>query len=72
MALARGRFPLVGYVGWTGGDDTVAVIPVTEECQEVIDREVSSIEYRSSGPTPLTLLTSNGRCALLGLAHPPG
>lgn len=71
LALARGRFPLIGFVGWTGGDDAVAVIPEVEECREAIDRTVSSIEYRATGSVPLALLVSGGRCPLLGLAHPP-
>lgn len=70
LALALGRFPMVGYLGWTGGERTIAVIPNSEACQEQLARTVSTIEYRASGPVPLALLGSAGRCPLLGLARP--
>jgi hypothetical protein len=70
VALVRGRFPLVGLVGWTGGEDTVAVLPKTPECARPIESGVASIEYKSSGPDVLYLLGPNGRCPIAGLARP--
>jgi hypothetical protein len=70
LALALGRFPMVGHLGWTGGEHTIAVIPNSQECQEQLARNVSTIEYRASGAVPLALLGSSGRCPLLGLARP--
>lgn len=71
LMLARGNFPLLGLMGWTGGHDTVAVIPNVEVCQSLVDRKNATIEYRASGPVPLALLVKDGRCPLLGLAYPP-
>ena len=70
LGLALGRFPLVGFLGWTGGERTIAVIPNTDECKPVLERSNGTIEYRASGRVALSIVTPTGRCALLGLARP--
>jgi len=70
IVMARGRFPLVNQVGWTGGGDTIAILPNTPECTELLSRTSATIEFRRSGPEPLVLLDDRERCPLLGLARP--
>jgi hypothetical protein len=70
LVLIRGRFPLVNQVGWSGGGDTVAILPNTPECTELLSRTSASIEFRRSGSEPLVLLRDRERCPLLGLAQP--
>lgn len=70
--LLRGRFPLVGAVGWTGGLDTIAVLPVSADCESAIEDGVASMESRSGGDTPLVLLGSEGPCPIEGLIRPTG
>jgi hypothetical protein len=72
LALARGRFVLAGKIGFSGGVDSVAVIPNTDECRGVLSRRVSSMEFRPAGPNPLVLIDGDGRCPLLGIARPLG
>jgi hypothetical protein len=70
LVLIRGRFPLVNQVGWSGGGDTVAILPNTPECTELLSRTSATIEFRRSGSEPLALLRNRERCPLLGLAQP--
>ncbi|MEN8182414.1 MAG: hypothetical protein ABFS46_07745 [Myxococcota bacterium] len=72
VILARGRFPLASTIGWTGGSDSVAVFPNNETCRIPLQRGVASMEYRGSGRTTLSLVSSNGLCPFLGLIQPPG
>jgi hypothetical protein len=70
LVLIRGRFPLVNQVGWAGGGDTIAVLPNTPECTELLSRTSATLEFRRSGSEPLVLLRDRDRCPLLGLARP--
>lgn len=67
-AIVRGRFPLAGRIGWSGGDDTLALIPRKPECAGALQRQVSTIEFRDSGPIPL-LLVGNRGCPIAGFAR---
>lgn len=68
MAIVRGRFPLAGRVGWVGGEDTLALIPRTAGCAGVLERQVSSMEYRDAGPIALLLVSKLG-CPIEGFAR---
>jgi len=70
IVMIRGRIPLVNQVGWTGGGDTVAILPNTPDCTELLSRTSATIEFRRSGPEPLVLLRDRESCPLLGLARP--
>ncbi len=72
VGLARGRFPLVNLIGWSGGIDTIAVLPLTPNCLRPLDQGVASIEFRDAGPYPLFLIGPSGRCPILGLIRPLG
>jgi hypothetical protein len=68
VAIVRGRFPLAGRVGWAGGEDTLALVPRTDGCRGVLEREISSMEYRDAGPIAL-LFVSEGGCEIGGFAR---
>ena len=36
LAMLRGRFPLLGLIGWPGMGDTLVVVPQTQPCQALI------------------------------------
>ncbi len=69
-ALLRGRFPLVGKVGWVGGEDTVAVVQTNDGCRRAIDSGVASIEFRARGINTLALVSGSGLCRIEGLIRP--
>jgi len=69
LVLARGRFGLAHHIGWTGGSDTVGIIPNVPECSTVISNQVASLEFRTAGPIPFLLIDQSRRCPLLGFAH---
>ena len=71
VALLRGRFPLAGYLSFTGASDVVAVVPRSPECEGPIEKGVASMEYRGKGNRALTLVGSNGLCQIRGLIQPP-
>ncbi|MCC6642914.1 MAG: hypothetical protein IT386_17270 [Deltaproteobacteria bacterium] len=69
----RGRFPLGGLLGFTGLDDTIAVVPNTPECQQPIHDGVATMQYSQNGPNPLVLLSGSGECPIRALVQPlPG
>jgi hypothetical protein len=72
LAMLRGRFPLLGLIGWPGLGDTLVVLPKTEPCQALLQRGVATIEYRVAGPDPYVLFDGDQRCAIQGLIQPPG
>lgn len=67
--LVRGRFPLAGAVGWTGGIDTIAVLTDGEACAAPLAAGVASMEVRS-GEDPLVLLGADAPCPIEGLIRP--
>jgi len=69
-AFARGRFLLASAVGWSRGDDTVAVIPVSPECHPPLERGVASMQYHERGTYPFTLISDSGVCPILGFIRP--
>ena len=72
LAMLRGRFPLLGLIGWPGMGDTLVLLPQTQPCQALIQRSVATIEYRVAGPDPYVLLDDDERCPILGLLQPIG
>ncbi len=70
-AFARGFFPLAGAIGWTGGVDTIGVIPNTEPCRPLIEGGTASMEFRPVGPEPFRLVSAAGTCPLAGFIQPP-
>lgn len=72
VILARGRFPLASALGWTGSSDTIAVFPNTAVCRVPLEKGVASMEYRPAGRQTLSLVSTDGQCAFLGLIQPTG
>jgi hypothetical protein len=72
LAMLRGRFPLLGLIGWPGMGDTLVLLPKTEPCQALLQQDVATIEYRVAGPDPYVLYDGETRCAILGLIQPIG
>ena len=70
VALVRGRFPLANRFDWVGGNDTIAAIPRTPECERVLERGVAALEFRVRGDDPLRLIEDRGYCPVIGLIHP--
>ena len=70
VTFLRGRFPLVGLLGFAGMGDTIAVVPNTAECLGPIGRDTSTVEYFHGGRNVLTLSSSEGRCNIEGLLRP--
>ena len=68
--FARSFFPLASAISWTGGNDTIAVIPNTKPCQHLIEGGTASMEFRPAGPDPFRLVTREGRCPLVGFIQP--
>ncbi len=70
LSFLRGRFPLVGLVGWSGGEDTIAVVSHAPECREVAARGVASLEVRPRGDTTLALVAEPRPCCIEALIRP--
>jgi hypothetical protein len=70
VAFLRGSFPLGGTVGWSGLDDSIAVVPNGPACQDVLERESASMEYRPAGTPVLSLTYDTGPCRIVGLIQP--
>ena len=70
LVFARGFFPLASAIGWTGGNDTIAVIPNTPPCQPLIESGTASMEFRPAGPEPFRLVSDQGVCPLVGFIQP--
>lgn len=71
LVQLRGRFPLARELGFTGSQNMVVVLPNEGPCQRFVDVGTASMEFRASGPHPLTLISGNELCRVLGLAQPP-
>lgn len=71
IALARGRFPLAGLLGWAGGGDSVAVIPNTPICQRPLRSGSATLQYFPGGHHVLALASEGGLCPIEGLLVPP-
>jgi hypothetical protein len=70
VALVRGRFPLTGHIGWSGGSDTIAVIPIQPACSKILERGLGSMEFRSKGREPYVLIGPEEDCPILGFVRP--
>lgn len=70
VALLRGRFPLANRIGWTSLGDTIAVVPREPACEDVLAREVATLEYFPRGTPVLALMGENARCPIVGLVRP--
>ncbi len=67
----RGRFPLASLLGWSGGDDSIAVVSASPVCREVAARGVASLEYRARGKVALLLVATPEPCVIEALIRPP-
>ena len=72
VIMLRGRFPEARRIGWAGADDTVAVLPHTDECELAAEGGVASMEFRASGRNTLALVSKKGLCRIVGLILPKG
>jgi hypothetical protein len=72
VVMLRGRFPLVGLIGFPGLGDTLVVIPLSDACRPLLEATQASIEYRVAGPDPYVLIAGAQRCPVLGLVQPIG
>ena len=70
VVFLRGRFPLAHLVGWSGGDDSIAVVAPAGECRELASRGVASLELRPRGEPTLALVGARGLCPIEALIRP--
>jgi hypothetical protein len=70
LVAVRGRFPEAAQIGITGSSDLIAVIPNSPECQGLPLPGSLSMEFRSSGQRPFTLINGRQLCPLLGFVLP--
>jgi hypothetical protein len=68
--LVRGRFPLTLELRWPKPMDTVAMLPVTPECEALSAEPSATMEYRTTGEHVFWLEGDAGRCPIIGLAVP--
>ena len=66
----EGRFPLASQLGFAHTASLVAIIPNDEACRGFPDEGTASMEFRVTGPNPLTLLDKRSLCPVLGIAQP--
>jgi hypothetical protein len=71
QVFLRGRFPLGALLGFTGLDDTIAIVPNTPACQAPISAGVASMQYYQNGEEPLVLLSGREQCPIQALLQPP-
>jgi hypothetical protein len=71
VSFLRGRFPLSFLVGWSGGEDTIAVVSSAPHCREIAARGVGSLEYRPRGEDTLALVGRDRLCRIEALIRPP-
>jgi len=69
LVFARGRFPLATLVGWSGADDTIALLPDDEGCRRPIDAGVATMEFRFSGQRPYRLVAGGDSCPIVGFVR---
>jgi len=70
LVLVRGRFPLALEIRWPAAMDSVAVIPVSPDCDALRARGKATMEFHAAGPEPFLLVADGGRCPILGFAAP--
>ncbi len=70
LVFARGRFPLATLVGWTGAEDTIALLPNDGGCRRPIDAGVATMEFRFSGQRPYRLVAGGESCPIVGFVRP--
>lgn len=71
VVFVRGRFLLAGEIGFGGGGDCIAIIPNSPECEGLTVPGIASMEFRSAGKRPFSLLNGNRLCPVIGFAQPP-
>ena len=69
LVLARGRFPLVSRLGIESGYRVVVIIPDNEACADVLNSSTASMEFRQTGKVPITLLSGEVPCEMLGVIY---
>jgi hypothetical protein len=72
VVLLRGRFPLASRIGWSGSQDSVAVVANSASCRGPVEKGVASMEYRQAGNDTLALVGSGELCRIEGLIQPLG
>ncbi|MFQ5698570.1 MAG: hypothetical protein ACE5IL_09840 [Myxococcota bacterium] len=78
LAMLQGRFDLAALVGFTGGADLIAVVPVTGACGSLLPGsadpaerlQTSLLEFHPSGRVPYRLVTPSGSCPVIGFIEP--
>lgn len=65
-----GRFPLASKLGFSGTQRLIVVLPNEGACKRFDGPGTASMEYRATGPDPLTLISGDRPCVVLGLAQP--
>ena len=65
-----GRFPLASQLGFTGTQQLVLVLPNAGACKRFDGSGTASMEYRATGPDPLTLISGDRLCVVEGVAQP--
>jgi hypothetical protein len=71
VMLLRGRFVLASRIGWSGGHDSIAVVPNESRCRLAVEGGVASMEFRPAGRNTLSLVSREGPCRIIGLVMPP-
>lgn len=66
-----GRFPMAGQIGWTGGEATIALVPNREDCVQIVERGVASMEFRQTGANVMSLVGRSGLCPVQGFVREP-
>jgi hypothetical protein len=71
VIFLRGRFPLASLIGWSGLDDSIAVVPQETPCTAVAAEGVASMQYYPAGTPVLALASGAKLCPIDGLIQPP-
>ena len=69
LVFARGRFPLASQIGWTGGDDTIALLPNSEGCSGPIESGIGTMQFQATGRVPFRIV-GRADCPIVGFVQP--
>jgi hypothetical protein len=70
VALIRGRFRLAVQVGLMGGEDMIAVVPNSAECEGLAIPGIASMEFRPAGARAFSLVNAGQLCPVIGFVLP--
>ena len=71
VTLLRGRFPLLGRIGFLQTGDDIVVVPNEPDCERAIREGQATLEYYQAGSHVFAFGGPKGRCPILGLVRPP-